>query len=420
MSSRPSASSPRTLAAYLALPRPGDLTKAIILPLGFLLAAATTHWPSAPELARGGVVWFAVEYLAYQARYQWNDIRGFAADQAHPDRDKRGRLPGPPEKGPAHIAASRAVLGARLVAAVGLVFALPGLRLAPVLLPSVIGVFAAAVAYEMLRRRAAVCPSPERPDAAVVALWLVSGAGYCVRGMTGVVLGAATGISVPVAVVAGLACWLTGIVFVTTRWAVESLPFARRRGVRLNWHAEPGHGRGHLLPLTRWIPQEETPPPPDLETWRPLWSRCAWHAPWNVAYAAALPLAWLAGANLAAGSRPSGFESVGLIVALPAVWAVSVRRPGFGIGVASVVALMAVAALLPGAGVAAAFAPAAVCLVYLACVHQRLADVGMALPRLRARARATAQALIQRPATVLRPPSSAPSRRTPLGGASTR
>jgi hypothetical protein len=420
VSSRPTASSPRTLVRYLTLPRPGDLTKAIILPLGFLLAAATTQWPSAHELARAAVVWFAVEYLAYQARYQWNDIRGFAADQAHPDRDKRGRLPGPPEKGPAHIAASRAVLGARLAAAVALVVVLPGLRLAPVLLPSVVAVFGAALAYEMLRRRAAVCPSAERPDAAVVALWLISGAGYCVRGMTGVVLGAASGSSLAVAVAAGLACWLTGIVFVTTRWAVESLPFARRRGVRLRWHAEPGHGRGHLLPLTRWIPQDDGPPPPNLETWRPLWSRCAWHAPWNVAYAAALPLAWLAGANLSAGSSPSGAETVVMIVALTAVWALSVRRPGFGFGVAGAIALLAVAAAGPRGDVAAAFAPATVCFIYLACVHQRLADVGMALPRLRTRARVAAQALIPPPATVPRAPAPAPSRRSRLGGASTR
>ncbi|MCW2528841.1 MAG: putative rane protein, partial [Pseudonocardiales bacterium] len=80
-------SRPRSMFSYLALPRPGDLGKAIILPVGFGVGSLITSAPTRHELLSLLVVWFAVEYLAYQARYQWNDIRGFWADQLHPDCD---------------------------------------------------------------------------------------------------------------------------------------------------------------------------------------------------------------------------------------------------------------------------------------------------------------------------------------------
>ncbi len=413
---------PRTLAGYLALPRPGDLSKAVILPLGFVLALAATGRPSGHDLARAAVVWFAVEYLAYQARYQWNDIRGFHSDQAHPDRDRRGRLPGPVTRARVHIAVSAATLWARVAMAVLLVVLLPGLHLAAVLLPAVVAVFAVAVVYETLRARAGVCVSADRPAPAVIALWVVSGAGYCVRGLTGVALGAATGISLTGALVAGSACWLSGMLFVTTRWAVESVPFARRRGARLVWHAERSQGRGHLLPLTRWIPQHAASVPVELERWRPLWSRSAWHAPWNLALAAALPLAGLSGVVLA-GQHPSAPSVAAVAAVLAVVWLALVQRPRVGTGAAAAAMLIAVsfgvhtrlAAVLPALAVAG---------LYLICVHQCLADVGKAPERVRAAARAVFRvtvgtaAPVRRGATPAAAAASAP--RVRLGEASTR
>jgi hypothetical protein len=37
--------------------------------------------------------WSVLEYLIYAARYQWNDLRGFAHDQEHNGRRWRARLP---------------------------------------------------------------------------------------------------------------------------------------------------------------------------------------------------------------------------------------------------------------------------------------------------------------------------------------
>src|SRR3954467_4980906 len=119
----------RRLAGYLLLPRPGDLVKAWIFPACFLLGVLAEEGASGREVLRAALVWAALELLLYQARYQWNDIRGFEADQRHPERAARGRLPGPPSRGRAHIRASAAVAAARLGLAAALALALPGLDL---------------------------------------------------------------------------------------------------------------------------------------------------------------------------------------------------------------------------------------------------------------------------------------------------
>src|SRR5437660_947027 len=52
---------PRTMTSYLALPRPGDLGKVIILPLGFAVGSVLTSGPGTHQLLRAALVWFAVE-----------------------------------------------------------------------------------------------------------------------------------------------------------------------------------------------------------------------------------------------------------------------------------------------------------------------------------------------------------------------
>src|SRR4051794_4800997 len=67
----------RSLTSYLLLPRPGDLGKAVIVPVTFALGSAAVGGTTASRLSHGVLVWLVLEFLVYQARYQWNDIRGF-------------------------------------------------------------------------------------------------------------------------------------------------------------------------------------------------------------------------------------------------------------------------------------------------------------------------------------------------------
>jgi hypothetical protein len=103
----------RSPAGYLLLPRPGDAVKALLMPLTFGLGVLAQGGTDGRGLLRALLVLLVLEFLIYPARYQWNDIRGFAADQSHPGESDRGRLPGPLSMARRRIAASATVAAAR-------------------------------------------------------------------------------------------------------------------------------------------------------------------------------------------------------------------------------------------------------------------------------------------------------------------
>ncbi|MGC2998798.1 hypothetical protein ACPF8X_10610 [Streptomyces sp. G35A] len=289
---------PRSLLGYLVVPRPKDAVKGLLMPFVFVLAVVAGADATGRTVVRALIVWGALELLIYPARYQWNDIRGFAADQQHPSQRERGRLPGPMERARAHVTVSCAVAMARLAVTAVLALALPGLHLVGVLTVVTAAVFGVAVVYEALRARGTgrttTIPPPTRP--AVVALWIVVGAGYVVRGMTGLALAVDLGRRPALAVSAAVALWAFGIAFVTSRWALESLAFATSDHGPLRWTARAGHAREHLLALVRWLPSGITGCPP--ADWTPLRGRTSPTAPWNVALMVAGTSAALTGTLL--------------------------------------------------------------------------------------------------------------------------
>ncbi|WP_410574280.1 hypothetical protein [Amycolatopsis sp. cmx-4-61] len=310
----------RTLLGYLLLPRPGDLVKALLMPAGFVLGALAAGGVDRDAVLRAVVAWIALELLVYPARYQWNDVRGFVADQHHPG--ERGRLPGPLDRVRAHVTASCAVALARLAAVAGLGLLLPGLHLGGVLTAITVGVFGIAVVYEALRagtgRTGQVPPAP-RPR--LVALWIVVGAGYALRGMTGLVLAAGAH---PAALVASaVTLWAFGGAFVTSRWALEATAFARIENGRLVWTARAEQAREHLLALVRWLPTRTAATDP--AGWAALRERTPVTAPWNLALVLAGAAAGPAG-RLLTGPAPVaqavlagvlGGAGAGAVVLLP-------------------------------------------------------------------------------------------------------
>jgi hypothetical protein len=300
----------RSLCSYLLLPRPGDLVKAWIFPAAFFLGVLVEGGVGGRELLRAAIVWVALELLIYQARYQWNDIRGFAADQRHPDAIGRGRLPGPLSRAHRRIATSATVAGARLGLA-GLLALLPSLRLGWVLAGLAVAVFGIAVLYEWLRSLATgtsdQAPVPLRPG--LVALWLVVGGGYAVRGVSGLALGTGLGSRPLLAAVAVATMWAFGIAFVTARWALESLVFARRGdGGKIVWEADAGQAREHSLALAPWlpgtVPGAATAPHSGLADWRALSAGVSLAAPWNLAAIVSATAAALTGRLLAGPADP--------------------------------------------------------------------------------------------------------------------
>jgi hypothetical protein len=265
------------------MPRPKDAVKGLLMPFTFLLAVAAGANVTGRTVVRALIVWGALELLVYPARYQWNDVRGFVADQRHPAERDRGRLPGPVERVRSRVTASCAVAVARLAAVASLALALPGLHLTGVLCAVTAAVFGVAVVYEALRAagtgRSGAIPPPARP--AVVALWITVGAGYVVRGMTGVALAVDLVARPGLAVSAAVALWAFGVAFVTSRWVVESLAFASSDHGRLTWAVRADQAREHLLALVRWLPRPPRGTAP--ADWAPLRQRTSPIAPWNLA-----------------------------------------------------------------------------------------------------------------------------------------
>jgi hypothetical protein len=312
--------SQRSLASYLLLPRPKDAVKWWIFPTVFLLGVVGAGRFSTNELIRAAVVWFVLELLIYQARYQWNDIVGFEADQRHPDCAGRGRLPGPASQGRQRKLASATVAVLRLLAAaaVGLVF--PQLRIGLTTILLIGAVFAVAAFYEQLKRWgtgwASEAPPGLRP--AIVGLWIAVGGGYAVRGVAGLALAVDLAARPGLAVAAAAAMWTYGIAFVTSRWVLEALAFARVEEGRLAWSCRPEQCREHLLSLARWLPEYVASPAAQApRTWRPLQARTPLGAPWNAAATASGTFAGLAGLALAGNAR------LGLAVGLGAAFAVA-------------------------------------------------------------------------------------------------
>jgi hypothetical protein len=327
----------RSLRSYLLLPRPGDLVKAWIFPSTFLLGILSARDVSGRELVRAMVIWFALELLIYQARYQWNDIRGFEADQRHPDRAARGRLPGPPSRRREHVRASALVVAGRLAAVAILAVALPALDLAGTLFVLAVAVFGVAALYEALRARATGRSDriPPRLSGGIFAIWAVVGAGYAIRALAGFAAAVDLFASLWLPLAALVAAWAFGIAFVTARWALEALAFGRcDESGAISWEVTPHQAREHSLALVRWLPPAPEAAPASGERslggWRALSGRVSPLAPWNLAAIVSAAAAATTGRLLAAAAglpEPAlfavagGLCAAGVLVARRLRWA---------------------------------------------------------------------------------------------------
>jgi hypothetical protein len=207
-----------------------------------------------------------------------------------------------------------------------------------------------------------------------------------VRGLTGLLITASGDLSTARIVAAGIACWFAGVLFVTTRWAVESMPFARRHGDRLAWAADEQAKRGHLLALARWLPRDAAAAPHDLRRWRPMWTTAPVGAPWNLAALPALAAAWVLGVGPA--HAVGSLHVVGSLVLVVACWLTLIGGPRL-VRTSIACAVAATVASLTAGTVRAAIPAIVVCVLYAVCTHQRLVDVGASWQRL-GRAIATA------------------------------
>ncbi|MGW5052081.1 hypothetical protein [Actinokineospora sp. NPDC004072] len=296
---------------YLLLPRPADLVKWLFVPIAAVVGVL--HGAADPAtrvpLPWAVATWLVFEYLVYQARYQWNDIRGVGDDMAHPAAAARSRLPAG-DRGPRAavlISAVVALVRLALAAVFALVIAPP--QVAHLLALAAAAVWALAAVYEWLRARRAGW-----------ALWLVVGGGYAIRTAVGLALmglvPSGDGLRPFLAYV--VAAWAFGVVFVTMTWVIEAVGHCF--GVLPGGLVHPGQplsGKPHLLrllPLAGIRAGVGAANRPSAASQRPLDRRCPVLSPWNLALLVALA----AGAAAAAPTvRASAW--LALAVAVPAI-----------------------------------------------------------------------------------------------------
>lgn len=247
----------RGLASYLVLPRPDDLaTKSVFTILGVVLGSVTQLRTSVDvhPLEVLVIMIVAIEAFVYQARYQWNDIRGTHEDASSPTATERGRLPGGAET----VNVSLCALLLR-IALVGWATALiveidPRPRtVVYALIWSVVGVFGLATVYEAVRARVNRAGSS---SLTLFALLTIVSCGYPLRFALGWIgAGASLRSGQFYIFCAGLA--FLGVVFVAPTWILEAVSYVTYRsppGVKpRRYLATPEILRkDHLRRLARW------------------------------------------------------------------------------------------------------------------------------------------------------------------------
>lgn len=90
------------LIEYFIYPRKSDVQKNLFIVFGFVLGSIINWFLNSNTdifvflkemIIQFIFTWFIMDFLVYQARYQWNDIRGLFEDRKHPLKVKRKRLP---------------------------------------------------------------------------------------------------------------------------------------------------------------------------------------------------------------------------------------------------------------------------------------------------------------------------------------
>ncbi|MCM1235408.1 MAG: hypothetical protein NC489_35355 [Ruminococcus flavefaciens] len=136
---------------YFIYPKKKDLQKATILVIGFLTGCLFRDGSlkETGNLCNMAVVWFVIDFLLYQARYQWNDIRGVEEDVLS---KKTNRLPVDILGKRKAVLISSVLLTAKVIVAFVIVFHLES-DMKSVLLVSAIIILVCAVLYEFVRSR---------------------------------------------------------------------------------------------------------------------------------------------------------------------------------------------------------------------------------------------------------------------------
>lgn len=289
------------LFVYLLYPRPQDAAKVVFIILGCVLGiVAEGRWELTADnfsdvLLRMVGAWFIVDFLCYQARYQWNDILGAVDDEKNPMAKERGRL----KAVCGELDLAKKVSAVFLLYKVAFAFTLGALFMddaQPWFSLALTLILMLAVLYERTRRL--------HPEALKWIYVLVS-LGYPLRLFAGYVCFAdmvptSFNLTSVIYCLVLLATAVYGFVFVSITWTLEGACFAQKQHLESPGKDAVGllekYHKRHIVALAKVL-CDRTGGSGDLLRVHPLSVRRPMSDPWNIAMAATLALLVLA--NLA-------------------------------------------------------------------------------------------------------------------------
>lgn len=232
----------RRLSSYLLAPRTVDhALKVVVAVVGTLLGRLALasrgeqrfwSWATVGSVALVVVI---VEYLVYQGRYTWNDLRDLPHDVRHPRKLQRRRIPVPISRGELRVL--WVSIPVKLVLATVIVRQTAPQHAGRFLLAGA-AVWMSALTYEGLRQtsqtrnRTVLDPSTKALSFAVC---VVVGAGYAIRVVTALEVGSDGRIPFEVSVLFGATLWLSQVATVAMAWVLEGAEFL---------HRDEAHGTG--------------------------------------------------------------------------------------------------------------------------------------------------------------------------------
>jgi 4-hydroxybenzoate polyprenyltransferase len=303
----------RSLPSYLLMPRPADWVKWIITPGAFVVTAwATGAFRNWHQFI---LVWLILEYLIYEARYQWNDIRGIHEDTNHPESTARLRLP-------SGSGTRRNIVASCLVGVLRLTLAVCIAAVAH-LLPEVallIGlVFGVAIAYEALRAASTssrLSSLPALRSAAICAIWITVGLGYAIRSGTGFWLGGLRLLSLTA--ISGMLYFFTfGIMFVLLTWVLEAASYCSTDSIESIFRGPGLLAKPHIAILLRWTGWKVRDGAGNMPgAAEPVLKKKPGkhYAPWNIALLLTAGLGAVVGTGLVRSTPP--LTAWGLVIAI--------------------------------------------------------------------------------------------------------
>lgn len=315
---KPPTPNERSILSYLLLPRPEDLVKWVIVPASFGISLLVGVQASHINIGYAVAVWLILEYFLYEARYQWNDLRGLARDSVHPQARARKRLPlgRNSSKAARNAQLSAVTMALRIGIVCVAIWILGQPDMAPGYAKGLAGfsaiVILSAIGYEALRADTKWTP-PLRMRARDISIWLLVGIGYAVRGCAGFFLGGTDWLSFRMFMVF-LFFLAYGVMFVLLTWVLEAAQHCVSEPRGEVMYSDELEHKSHLAALllfTRYNHLVPTPHPPpggvsDLGKVAILAGASSFLSPWNLAEIAS----GLFGGFLAASLLPAQ-KSVG-------------------------------------------------------------------------------------------------------------